>query len=53
MINCLEYAIYKENEIPRLIELAFNKFNGSTIFKSNKLMRTKDEILKDYGLGGD
>lgn len=53
MIDCLEYAVKKENEIPRLIEIIFEKLNGKNneiIQSFNKKMRTKEEIMKDYGL---
>lgn len=54
MLDSLNYAIMKENEIPRLIEIIFNKLSGSSISNGietfNKHMRTAEEILKDYGL---
>lgn len=51
MIDSLEYALMKENEIPRLIEMVLNKIsNSESIGTFNKHMRTAEEILKDYGL---
>lgn len=53
MVDCLNYAVNKENEIPRLIEIIFDKLNGKSndiIQSFNKKMRTKEEIMKDYGL---
>ena len=53
MIDCLNYAIMKENEIPRLIEIIFNKKTNSNLndlsMTFNKKMRSAEEILKDYG----
>lgn len=52
-IDCLEHAIYKENEIPRLIEIVFNKiFKNEEIKSFNNKMRSAEEIMKDYELGG-
>ncbi len=53
MVDCLEYAIKKENEIPRLIEIIFDKLNvknNENIQSFNKKMRSASEIMKDYGL---
>ncbi len=54
MLDSLKYAIMKENEIPRIIEIIFNKLSGSNISNEigtfNKHMRSAEEILKDYGL---
>lgn len=53
MVDCLEYAVKKENEIPRLIEIIFYKLNGKNnefIQSFNKEMRPAEEIMKDYGL---
>lgn len=52
MIDCLEHAVTKENEIPRIIEMIFNKLsnNSETIGIFNKKMRSTEEIMKDYGL---
>lgn len=52
-IDCLNHAIYKENEIPRLIEIIFNKLNGNDFPIIKKQMRRAEDILKDYGLGGE
>ena len=44
-VNCLEY------EIPRLIEIIFNKIqNNDVIDTFNKKMRSAEDIMKDYGL---
>ena len=52
-VDCLEYAAEKENEIPRLINLIFKKITHNSDFGTfNKHMRSAEEILKDYGLGG-
>lgn len=51
-IDCLNYAVTKENEIPRLIEIIFNKITGNNFNAINKNMRSAEDILKDYGLGG-
>ena len=54
MLDSLNYAIMKENEMPRLIEIIFNKLSGSSnngemeVF--NKHMRSAKEILKDFSL---
>lgn len=52
MVDCLEYAVNKENEIPRLIDLVFKKIssNNKSFSSFNKNMRSAEEILKDYGL---
>lgn len=50
-VDCLEHAVYKENEIPRLIEIIFNKIqNNDVIDTFNKKMRSAEDIMKDYGL---
>ena len=55
-IDCLEYAANKENEIPKLIEMVFDEINKNLpnsplkIGVYNNHMRTKEEIMKDYGL---
>ena len=56
--DCLENAIKKETEIPRLIFECYNQLIGKkgftnsfdNAFNSRKKMRTREEILKDYGL---
>jgi len=52
MVDCLEYAVNKENEIPRLIDLIFKRLssNDKSFSNFNKKMRSAEEILKDYGL---
>lgn len=57
MAKCLENAIKKENEIPLLINEIVKKVSGGSSFipqfeKPSKKMRSADDILKDYGLGG-
>ena len=53
MIDCLEYAINKENEIPRLIKKILDDFDNKSIGTFNSKMRSAQEILSDYGLGGE
>ncbi len=54
MLDSLKYAIMKENEIPRLIEIIFNKLSSSNNYGEmevfNKHMRSAKEILKDFEL---
>lgn len=53
MVDCLEYAVNKQNEIPRIIDFVFDKIfgkNTDNIPIFNKKMRSAEEILKDYGL---
>ena len=52
MVDCLEYAVYKENEIPRIIDTVFNMLSNKTgeFGTFNKHMRSAQEIMKDYGL---
>jgi hypothetical protein len=51
-VDCLEYAVHKENEIPRIIQMVYDKLfdNESISFNSNKIMRKAEDIMKDYGL---
>lgn len=50
-IDCLEYAIQKENEVPTLINLIYSKlFNAEESSTINRKMRTAEEIKKDYGM---
>ena len=51
-VDCLEYAVYKDNEIPRIVNILINKFfNNDTVFETfNKKMRSAEDILKDYGI---
>ena len=48
----IEYAVHKENEIPRIIQMVYDKLfdNESISFNSNKIMRKAEDIMKDYGL---
>lgn len=53
MVDCLEYVVEKENEIPKIIDLIFKNLgnnNHNFIQQINKKMRSEQEILKDYGL---
>lgn len=53
MVDCLEYAVNKENELPKIIDMVLSKIfkvNNSDIPTYNKKMRTAKDILKDYGL---
>lgn len=52
MVDCLKHAVDKENEIPRIISIIFDKLsnNSSAIETFNKKMRSAEEIMKDYGL---
>lgn len=55
MVDCLKHAVDKENEIPQLIDIIFKKISGNSqnvIQDFNQKMRSSEEILKDYGLGG-
>lgn len=54
LVECLEHAIDKEQEIPKLIMTILNKVNNKDVeeFNVKENMRTAEEILKDYGLGG-
>lgn len=54
LAKCLENAVKKEQEIPKIILECFNLLRGNTssLFsqKINKKMRSKEDIEKDYGL---
>ena len=53
MIDCLQYAVNKEQEIPRMISIIFDSLIGEKdkiIGTFNKKMRTAKEIMQDYGL---
>lgn len=57
LAKCLENAINKEMELPKLINEIVKKISGSSSFvpqfeKPRKKMRSAEDILKDYGLGG-
>jgi hypothetical protein len=56
-VKCLENAIKKENELPKLINEIVKEISNKDTFvpqfdKPVKKMRSAEEILKDYGLGG-
>ena len=52
-IDCLNHAITKENEIPKLINKVFEHLSNKTQFKSlKKKMKSAEELLKEYGLEG-
>lgn len=52
--KCLENAVKKENELPKLILECLNYISGKPLslsnFGTNKKMRSSKEILSDYGL---
>lgn len=49
--ECLKHCIDKENEIPRLLNMALDYIQGKKeIEPINKKMRSAEEIMKDYGL---
>lgn len=49
--ECLKHAIDKENELPKLLNMALDYINGKKeIEPINKQMRSAEEIMKDYGL---
>lgn len=52
MVDCLEHAVNKENEIPRIINMIYDSLNKNpeSIQSFNKNMRSAEEIMKDYGL---
>jgi len=51
MIDSLEYAIKKEEEIPRLLNILLDKFFKTDEIPSfNKNMRSAKDILRDYGI---
>lgn len=52
-VDCLECALDKENQIPKIISMIFDMITNKTkIGTFNKKMRSAEEIMKDYGLGG-
>ena len=56
-VKCLENGIKKENELPKLINEIVKELSTNDTFvpqfeKPVKKMRSAEEILKDYGLGG-
>ncbi len=47
-------GIDKEMEVPKLLESIANMILGKPSMNPiNKKMRTAEEIMKDYGLGGE
>ena len=57
MTQCLDNGVKKELELPKLINEIIKKLSGSSSFIPHfdpppKKMRSAEEILKDYGLGG-
>jgi len=54
--KCLENAIKKETELPKLINEIVKNITGKSFVKEfdppTKKMRSAEEIMKDYGLGG-
>lgn len=57
MAQCLDNGVKKEAELPKLINEIVKKLSGSSSFIPQfdppaKKMRSAEEILKDYGLGG-
>ena len=55
--QCLDNAIKKETELPKLINEIVKKISNKKTFvpqleqKTKKKMRSAEEIMKDYGLG--
>lgn len=58
MGKCLDNAIKKETELPKLINEIVKKISNKKTFvpqleqKPKRKMRSAEEIMKDYGLGG-
>lgn len=57
MSQCLENAMKKETELPKLINEIVKEITGKSAFipqfeTPKKKMRSAEEIMKDYGLGG-
>ncbi len=58
MGKCLDNAIKKETELPKLINEIVKRISNKETFipqfepKPQKKMRSAEEIMKDYGLGG-
>lgn len=54
--NCLDNAVKKETELPKLINEIVKQLSGSSFIPQfdppAKKMRSAEDILKDYGLGG-
>ena len=54
LVDCVSHAIEKEMQIPKMINKVIDSIKNKD-FKSefiNKNMRSAEEIMKDYGLGG-
>lgn len=56
-INCLEYAIKKDNELPMILNKVMDEINNQLGGKTNSNFndikgtnRSAKDILKDYGL---
>lgn len=58
MSKCLDNALKKELELPKLINEVVKALTGKSFVKefdtpkNTRKMRSAEEILKDYGLGG-
>ena len=51
LVECLKHSLDKENEIPKLLNMALDYIEGNKkIEPINKNMRSAREIMKDYGL---
>lgn len=54
--KCLDNALKKELELPKLINEIVKTLTGESFVKEldppTKKMRSAEDILKDYGLGG-
>ena len=54
LTECLKHSIEKENELPKLLNMALDYIEGNKeIEPINKHMRSAEEIMKDYGLAGE
>lgn len=58
LADCLDNAVKKESELPKLINEIVKKVSHEKTFiphfdnHPKKKMRSAEEIMKDYGLGG-
>ena len=51
LTECLKHSLDKENELPRLLNMALDYIQGKKeIEPINKQMRSAKEIMQDYGL---
>lgn len=54
LAECLDNAIKTEQAIPKIINEVISKLLGGSAFdfsfSENKKMRSREEIMKDYGL---